>query len=113
MLSGETSVGKFAIDAVKMMSKIAISTENSNFYKFDTDYEINDDIALTRQAIVFGVDKMLKYVNAKAILSFSHFGYSTRLMSKLKPSAPVKWLLPGVFIPSAKNGMLPWIRIYC
>ncbi len=72
-----------------MMSKIAISTEKSAFYKFDTDYELNDDIALTRQAIVFGVDKMLKYVNAKAILSFSHFGYSTRLMSKLKPSAPV------------------------
>ena len=89
MLSGETSVGKFALDAVKMMSKIAISTEGSCFYKFDTDKELNDDIALTRQAVVFGADKMLKYVNAKAILSFSHFGYSTRLMSKLKPSAPV------------------------
>jgi len=89
MLSGETSVGKFAVDAVKMMSKIAMSTEGSCFYKFDTDYEPNDEIALTRQAIVFGADKMLKYVNAKALLSFSHFGYSTRLMSKLKPSAPI------------------------
>ncbi len=89
MLSGETSVGNFAIDAVKMMSKIAVSTENSCLYEFDTDKEFNDEIALTRQAIVFGADKMLKYVNAKAILSFSHFGYSTRLMSKLKPSAPV------------------------
>lgn len=89
MLSGETSVGKFAIDAVRMMSKIAITTEGSAFYKFDTDKEMADDVALTRQAVVFGADKMLKYVNAKAILSFSHFGYSTRLMSKLKPSAPV------------------------
>ncbi len=89
MLSGETSVGKFAIDAVRMMSKIAITTEGSAFYKFDTDKEMADDVALTRQAVVFGADKMLKYVNAKAILSFSHFGYSTRLMSKLKPSTPV------------------------
>lgn len=89
MLSGETSVGNFAIEAVKMMSKIAVNTENSCFYKFNTDVELNDELALTRQAIVFGADKMLKYVNAKAILSFSHFGYSTRLMSKLKPSAPV------------------------
>ncbi len=89
MLSGETSVGKFAVDAVKMMSKIAVTTENSCFYKFDTDYEPVDEIALTRQAVVFGADKMLRYVNAKAILSFSHFGYSTRLMSKLKPSVPV------------------------
>ncbi len=89
MLSGETSVGKFAAEAVRMMSKIAMSVEGSCFYKFDTDNELNDEIALTRQAVVFGADKMLKYVNAKAILSFSHFGYSTRLMSKLKPSAPV------------------------
>lgn len=89
MLSGETSVGKFAIEAVRMMSKIAMNTENSCFYKFDTDKELDNEMALTRQAIVFGADKMLKYVNAKAILSFSHFGYSTRLMSKLKPSAPV------------------------
>ena len=89
MLSGETSVGRFAVDAVKMMSKIAMTTENSCFYQFDTDTEPDDEITLTRQAVVFGADKMLKYVNAKAILSFSHFGYSTRLTSKLKPSAPI------------------------
>ena len=89
MLSGETSVGNFAVEAVKMMSRIAATAENSCFYKFDTDNDIKDEAALTRQAVVFGADKMLEYVNAKAILSFSHFGYSTRLMSKLKPSAPV------------------------
>ncbi len=40
---GETSVGRFAVDAVKMMSKIAMTTENSCFYQFDTDTEPNDD----------------------------------------------------------------------
>ena len=89
MLSGETSVGKYATEAVNTMSKIAQETENSEFYKFDKDFEMSEDSALTRQAIVFGADKMLKYVNAKAVLSFSHFGYSTRLMSKLKPSVPI------------------------
>lgn len=89
MLSGETSVGKFATEAVETMSKIAQETEKSAFYKFDKDFEVSEDMALTRQAIVFGADKMLKYVNAKAVLSFSHFGYSTRLMSKLKPSVPI------------------------
>ncbi len=89
MLSGETSVGKHAAEAVKTMANIARSIENSTFYKFDKDFEISEDLALTRQAIAYGADKMLKYVNAKAILSFSHFGYSTRLMSKLKPSVPI------------------------
>ena len=89
MLSGETSVGNFAIKAVQTMSQIAQHTENSVFYEFDKDFQVSEDMALTRQAIVFGADKMLKYVNAKAVLSFSHFGYSTRLMSKLKPSVPI------------------------
>ena len=89
MLSGETSVGKFATQAVQTMSKIARESESSVFYKFDKDFEMSEDMALTRQAVVFGADKMLKYVNAKAVLSFSHFGYSTRLMSKLKPSVPI------------------------
>ena len=89
MLSAETSVGSFAIEAVETMSNIAKTTENSEFYFFDNDFQISEQIALTRQAIVFGADKMLKYVNAKAILSFTRHGYSTRLMSKLKPSVPI------------------------
>ncbi len=89
MLSGETSVGKFAVNAVETMSNIAHSVENSGFYKFDRDFEICEEYALTRQSIAFGADKMLKYVDAKAILSFSYYGYSTRLMSKLKPCAPI------------------------
>ena len=89
MLSGETSVGNFAIKAVQTMSQIAQHTENSVFYEFDKDFQVSEDMALTRQAIVFGADKMLKYVNAKAVLSFSHLGYSKRLMSKLKPSVPI------------------------
>ena len=89
MLSGETSVGKFAFEAVETMAKIAKTVENSEFYKFDNDFKISEEMAITRQAIAFGADKMLKYVNAKALLSFSHFGYSTRLMSKLKPSVPI------------------------
>lgn len=89
MLSGETSVGNFAIKAVETMAQIAHTVEKSEFYKFDKDFEISDELALTRQSVAFGADKMLKYVNAKALLSFSHFGSSTRLLSKLKPSVPI------------------------
>lgn len=89
MLSGETSVGAYPIEAVETMAKIARSVEKSDFYHYDNEFEIEEDLAITRQAIAYGADKMLKFVNAKAILSFSHFGFSTRLMSKLKPSVPI------------------------
>lgn len=106
MLSGETSVGKYAIEAVKTMANIAHNTENSSFYNYDRDVEMSEDLALTRQAIAFGADKMLKYVDAKAIVSFSYFGYSTRLISKLKPSVPV--ILVSSNEQTCRRMSLPW-----
>lgn len=90
MLSGETSVGKYAVEAVKMMSEIILAAENSGFYEFDYDIEPADDTStMTRHAVVYGADKMIKFVGAKVILSFSHTGKSTRILSKLKPKVPI------------------------
>ncbi len=89
MLSAETSIGNYAVEAVQMMAEIAHSTEGSKFYNYDIEMEISNKYTLTRQAIVIGADKMVKYVNAKALISFSHRGISSRLMSKLKPSVPI------------------------
>ncbi len=89
MLSGETSVGKYALKAVQTMADIANLTENSAFYDFEIENDITQDFVITRQAIAFGATRMVDYVNAKAILSFSHFGNTTRLISKLKPRVPV------------------------
>lgn len=107
MLSGETSIGNYAPQAVQTMSDIAINTEQSDFYKYDIeDSFILDKYTLTSQAIAFGVDKMLKYVNAKAILSFSHFGNSTKLISKLKPKTPI--LLISDNIQTCQKMALCW-----
>ena len=90
MLSAETSVGQYAVEAVKMMSEIIRAAEASGFYKYDNETEMLPEVAtMTRQAIVTGADKMIKCVNAKALLSFSHSGKSTKIMSKLKPKVPI------------------------
>jgi pyruvate kinase len=89
MLSAETSVGKFPQKAVSTMCEIAKNIEESAFFDYNLDLEISDADALTRQAVVFGADKMVQYVGAKAIINFSEAGYSSRLISKLKPSVPI------------------------
>ncbi len=90
MLSAETSVGHYAADAVKMMSEIIVATENSGFYKYDNDIEPDvNPLTMTRHAIVYGADKMIRFVGAKAIISFSHTGKSTKILSKLKPHVPI------------------------
>ena len=89
MLSGETSVGKFAALAVKTMEEIAHNTEISSFCPYNIHMGISDKYNLTRQAVVNSTLKMAEDMHAKAIVSFSHTGYSSRLMAKQRPDIPI------------------------
>ena len=89
MLSGETAVGKYPIEAVKMMRKIASNVENCNFCLSNLDLEIIDKYDITPQAIANAAVKMAQDINAKAIMAFTHSGYTPRLLSKLRPTVPI------------------------
>ncbi len=89
MLSGETAAGKYPVEAVSMMRKIADNTEESKFCKYDLSLDINDDYELSPQAIANAAVKMAQDLNAKAILAFSHTGYTPKLLAKLRSSVPV------------------------
>ena len=89
MLSGETAMGKYPVEAVKMMRKIASNVECCNFALSNLDLEMNDKYELSPQAISNAAVKMAQDLNAKAILAFTHTGYTPRLLSKLKPTVPI------------------------
>ncbi len=89
MLSGETAMGKYPVEAVKMMKKIASNVESCNFCLSNLDLEINDNYELSPQAISNAAVKMAEDLNAKAILAFTHTGYTPKLLSKLRPTVPI------------------------
>lgn len=89
MLSGETAMGKHPVEAVKMMAEIARDVEASQFCCYNIDLEMKEDYEPTPQAIASAAVKMADYLNAKAILAFTHTGYTTKLLSKLRPKVPV------------------------
>ena len=89
MLSGETAMGKHPVEAVKMMRKIATNVEDCNFCLSNLDLEMNDKYDLSPQAISNAAVKMAQDLNAKAILAFTHTGYTPKLLSKLRPTVPV------------------------
>lgn len=89
MLSGETAMGKYPAEAVKMMRKIASNVESCNFCLSNLDLEMNDKYELSPQAISNAAVKMAQDLNARAILAFTHTGYTPRLLSKLRPTVPV------------------------
>ena len=89
MLSGETAMGKYPVEAVKMMRKIATNVESDNFMLSNLDLAMNEHYELSPQAISNAAVKMAEDLNAKAIMAFTHSGYTPKLLSKLKPSVPI------------------------
>lgn len=89
MLSGETASGKYPVKAVEMMHRISENIETSGFCPQYIDLGVNEDYEVTSQAIANAAAKMANDLSAKAIFAFTHTGYTTRLLSKLKPQVPI------------------------
>lgn len=89
MLSGETAMGKYPAKSVSIMREIANNTEISKFCPENIVLDINENYELSPQAIANAAVKMVQDLNAKAILAFSHTGYTPKLLAKLRASVPV------------------------
>ena len=85
MLSGETAVGDYPVEAVKMMSSIAKNVEDSNLCQHNY-FNISDNDS---QIIANAVVKMLEQTNIAAVVACTRSGFTARLISKAKPSVPV------------------------
>ena len=89
MLSGETAGGKYPVEAAAMMNQIALRIEESLEYK-----EIFLQKGMHRKnshtdAIAHATVQLGYELNAKAIITPTRSGYTTRVVSKYKPKAPI------------------------
>ena len=91
MLSGETAMGKYPIEAVQTMKSIAQNINKSQFIKKN---EFPKDL-LTKQdpipvSIAISVTDILKNLpNAKGIIALTATGYTPSLISESRPSVPI------------------------
>jgi pyruvate kinase len=82
MLSDETTVGKYPINAVEMLVKII--KEIQSIYPYYKKYEIQD-----KDAIAASVADLCKGIEPKAIISFTSSGTTVRSIAKYRPKAPI------------------------
>ena len=89
MLSGETAAGKYPVQAVETMNRIAHATEstidyNGNFYNKKHDKETTITNAISHATCITAAD-----LKAKAIVTSTAGGYTARMVSSYRPQAPI------------------------
>ncbi|MGY5352077.1 pyruvate kinase [Wenyingzhuangia sp. IMCC45533] len=91
MLSGETSVGAFPNEVIKVMRQIILDVENSSLIevprespKVDTDSDKAITNAICHQAALVAED-----INAKVISTITNSGYTAQQISALRPKSQI------------------------
>jgi pyruvate kinase len=89
MLSGETAVGKYPIEAVRCMRNIAKETEADFDYRLFFERHSERDYHDVASAVALAAVKTAYSANAKAIFVFTHTGRTARFVSRLRPEMPI------------------------
>ena len=107
MLSNETAVGKYPVQAVATMAKIAARIEKEKIkpnYDFDDGanptYNPQSETALPNEniptAIAGAVSQIAEQLNASAIMTLTKSGATARNVSKFRPKTPIFAITPHV-----------------
>ena len=88
MLSGETAVGKYPVEAVRAMDKIASTTEKSIHYAkrfHNAEFRIKNAVdAISHSTCGMAID-----LDARAIVACSLSGMTARMVSRFRPPVPI------------------------
>lgn len=88
MLSGETSVGAYPLQVIEAMVKIIEQMETSeSIYHQETVPTLPDDERFISDSICFNAGRLAARVNAKAIVTMTHSGYTAMKISSFRPKA--------------------------
>jgi pyruvate kinase len=88
MLSGETAVGEYPVEAVRRMAAVIQEVESSELYRLQPEpvriEEYSFDNAIARSSVHAARD-----LGLKAIAVYTESGHSVRMVSAYRPEAPI------------------------
>ncbi|MEB3181108.1 MAG: pyruvate kinase [Nostocaceae cyanobacterium] len=104
MLSNETAVGKYPVEAVGTMAKIAQRIEQEMALNFDA--QTKDTRRSIPNAISQAVGQIAEQLEAAAIMTLTKSGATARNVSKFRPQTPILAITPLVNV--ARQLQLVW-----
>jgi len=94
MLSGETAVGKFPVQAVRAMAEVCTGAEKFPLPEGRTRHRMGDNFRQVDEAIAMAVMYTANHLNVKAIIALTESGSTTRWMSRIRSDIPIYAFTP-------------------
>jgi pyruvate kinase len=94
MLSAETAVGRYPDRAVRTMARIAAEADEFALTKRTPRRSDGSALVSPTHALAHTAYQASREIRARALVTFTHTGYSARLVSKSRPQAPIFALTP-------------------
>jgi pyruvate kinase len=98
MLSGETAAGKYPIEAVRTMNRIAERTESALAYREILHTHSSAKQSSIPDALSQAVANVALDLDAAAILTSTESGHTARMVSKYRPKAPIVAVTPHAHV---------------
>lgn len=95
MLSGETAAGKYPVESVLTMARIAERTEENLEYREIFTRQAQSQQTTVTEAISQAVANSAHELDARAILTATESGYTARMVSKYRPKSPIIAVTPS------------------
>jgi pyruvate kinase len=94
MLSAESAIGQYPIEAVGMMDRIACSVEGDPYYRAIIDAQHYEPEATTPDAIMAAARQVVQTLQAAAIVSWTSSGSTGLRAARERPRVPIIALTP-------------------
>ncbi|MDR2975653.1 MAG: pyruvate kinase [Propionibacteriaceae bacterium] len=91
MLSGETSMGQYPVEAVTAMARIIVAVEKNGFGEIES---IQWDPHTTSGVVTWGAAQMAHHLDVRYIVGFSLRGDTVRRLARLRTQIPIMCLTP-------------------
>lgn len=95
MLSAETAAGKWPVEAVAMMDRIAQNVESDPGYYDRVHYTVTHPDPTTADALAASSERITRTIATAAIVCFTSSGSTARRIARERPEVPVMVLTPS------------------
>jgi pyruvate kinase len=116
MLSGETAVGRYPVETVEMMDRIAREAESSTFYRDPEDDPAHPSaFDPAARAMAWSARRVARETTVRMIVVYTLSGRTAQVLSKLRPGAPIVAMCPDEAIcrkMSLLHGVLPLLNSF-